>query len=108
MVEDTDPSADAPAVALSPEVVDLLCLVATPPTRPVMSALRRKAPATVTTVARTSGLPADTVEVRLTALADRNLVRRAGTPPRYRFTDAGAALWPVLDALDDLRDTCDD
>jgi DNA-binding HxlR family transcriptional regulator len=40
-------------------------------------------------------------------LIDRNVVRRSGVPPRYRYTDAGAALWPVIDALDDLCDCCE-
>jgi DNA-binding IclR family transcriptional regulator len=100
MVEDTEPAAPA----LAPAVVELLCLVATPPTDRVLRGLRREAPATAATLARVTGLPAATVEEELAELTDRDLVRRSGTPTRYRFTDAGAALEPVLDALDDLRD----
>jgi DNA-binding Lrp family transcriptional regulator len=105
MVEDADSAPDAPP-ALPPEVVDLLCLVATPPDRPVMAALRQEAPATVATLARATGLPAATVEECLVRLTDRDLISRSGVPSRYRFTDAGASLWPVLNALDALRDSC--
>jgi DNA-binding HxlR family transcriptional regulator len=107
MVEDADSPSDTHTSALPPEVVDLLCLVATAPTRPVVATLREEAPATVGTLARQTGLSSATVEECLTTLTDHELVSVAGTPPRYRFTDAGRALWPVLDALESLRDSCE-
>jgi DNA-binding HxlR family transcriptional regulator len=108
MVEDADTDADAPASALAPAVVDLLSLVATPPHSEVVEALRTEAPATVAAVARETGLPPAVVERCLVRLTDRDLLARSGTPPRYRFTDAGAALRPVLDALETLRDRCEE
>jgi hypothetical protein len=107
MVEDADTTVDTPASSVPPEVVDLLCLVATGPTRSVVAALRQEAPATVATLARTTGLPAATVEECLEGLSGRELVAQSGEPPLYRFTDTGAGLWPVLDALDGLRDSCE-
>ena len=105
MVNDADP-ADTHASALSPAVADLLSLVATPPDSEVVGTLRAEAPATVATVARETDLPPAVVRECLLRLADRDLLSRSGTPPRYRFTDAGAALWPALDALETLRDRC--
>ncbi|WP_158600064.1 winged helix DNA-binding protein [Halorubrum sp. Atlit-28R] len=105
MVEDAP--ADAPASALPPAVVDLLRLVATPPDREVVAALRTEAPATAATVARETDLPTVVVEECLARLIDEDLLSRSGTPARYRFTEAGAAMWPVLDALDALHESCE-
>ena len=107
MVKDADP-ADTPTSALSPAVADLLSLVATPPDSEVVWTLRTEAPATVVTVARETDIPPAVVRECLLRLADRDLLSRSGTPPRYRFTEAGAALWPVLDALEALRDRCEE
>ncbi len=107
MIEEADTTVDTPVSSLPPEVVELLHLVATEPTRPVMAALRREAPASVVTLARTTRLPAATVEDCLDGLIGRDIVTRSGEPPLYRFTDAGAALEPVLEALDGLRNCCE-
>jgi DNA-binding HxlR family transcriptional regulator len=88
--------------AVGPEVIWLVQLVATPPERTVLAALRAEAPLHESALRRrVPSSAASAVRPCLSVLADRRLVRRVDDddPQRYELTEAGRALGPVLDAV---------
>jgi DNA-binding HxlR family transcriptional regulator len=106
MCED-DPT--TPAAALDPGVLRLVRRAATPPERALLAALRAEAPLAEPALRRAVDAPDPAVRGCLAELVDRGLVRRAdtGEATAYALTAAGAELWPVLEAMDELRDRCE-
>jgi DNA-binding HxlR family transcriptional regulator len=89
---------------LDPAVSDLVGLLATPPERAVVAALRAEGPLAESTLIEAAGATGPTVRECLHTLEECGLVRQAGDgSPRYELTDSGVALGPVLDAVDTLR-----
>lgn len=104
---DDDP---VPAAALDPAVLRLVRRAATPPERAVLAALR-EGRLTEPALDRAVSAPEPVVRRTVAELRDRGLVRRIEAEPgessAYALTTAGAELWPVLEAMDELRDHCD-
>lgn len=107
-MSDDDPEAPGPgAGALDRAVVDLVQLVATPPERTLLAALRAEGPLPEPRLVAAAAGPPARVRQALSGLSERGLVRPADGPgSTYALTEAGAALGPVLDAVDDLRGRC--
>jgi DNA-binding HxlR family transcriptional regulator len=106
MCED-DPT--TPAAALDPGVLRLVRRAATPPERAVLAALRAEGPLAEPALHRAVDAPEPVVGGCLAELQDRGLVRRVGVESgtTYALTTAGAELWPVLEAIDELQDRCE-
>jgi DNA-binding HxlR family transcriptional regulator len=100
---------DPVAAALDPAVLRLVRRAATPPERAVLAALR-EGRLTEPALERAVTAPEPVVRRTVAELRDRGLVRRADAEtrgsPAYALTRAGAELWPVLEAIDELRDRC--
>lgn len=96
-------TADSPAESLDSETVTLLQTVVGPPDRAVLEALTggHRTPGAL---AETTGLPGTDVERALARLTEWGLV--TGGEAGYALTEAGQALGPVLEALDELAETC--
>lgn len=99
--DDPAPGGEAGDDGVPRAVTALVGMVATPPERAVFTRVRADGPLPEPAVAARVDAPPAVVATTLADLEGRGVV--AATPSGYALTEAGQALGPVVDAVDELR-----